>query len=158
MEEEKKAEATWEQIKTWLQDHQHWLSWPFRKIFELWNYTWEVIDHGTAQERALLIMVVLAIGMVAYVLFILVLREVFIRMPGFNRVPYGLPQSDDYFVQPTGYDRPMEFEWRYPVVWVGGTEFSLHKALLDKDDPLKFYLNTGTEVKFVPKPHKTRSK
>jgi len=158
MEQKKSFADYWEMVKTWLEQHQHWVSWPFVKISELFQYVLQIIQSGSTEERLILVAVIVAICMTVYVAFIIGVREIVIRLPGFNRVPFGLPQNDDYQVQPTGYDRPVEFEWRYPLLWVGGTEFSFNKAMLDAKSDLHFHLVTGTEVKFIPKPHKMRRK
>jgi hypothetical protein len=151
-------EHYWGLAKEWLEAHQHWLVWPFEQLSKLFYYVWNIVQNGSSQERVFLAGVVLAMVAGGYVLFMIGLREVLIRLPGFNRVPFGLPGSDDYLVKPTGYDRPVDFEWRYPNLWVSGTQFDFGKAMLDTNDTLLFYLKTGTEVRFVAKAHKLRGK
>jgi|GEM_PF-6005261 len=156
MMEQKSFEDYWDLVKTWLKEHRAWVDWPVEKLSKLFNEAWGIIQEGSTQERMILAGVILAFFLVTYLIFILGLREILIRLPGFNRVPLGLPKSDDYQVKPTGFDHPVDFEWRYPNIWVGGTQFNIDKCYLDKNDPLHFFLKTNTEILFVRKPKRKK--
>ena len=151
MENERSPEHYWNLAKTWFEEHQGSLAWPFEQVAAFFHYLIYIVQDGSQEERCLMVGGMIVLLLIAYMIFMLGLREVILRLPGFNRVPLGLPQSKDYLVQPTGYDRPIEYEWRYPVLWIGGTEFNFEKAMLDKKDPLRFYLKTGTDVQFLSK-------
>lgn len=114
------------------------------------HYAVLAFQTGGLVERLLLL------GIFAVLIFALsVFLGVFVRnslrsMPFLKQQPWGMPSSDAYLARPTGFDRPMPFAWRFPVLEIGGDRYDMRYAWkLSHKKQLQFELPTGTVIQFV---------
>jgi hypothetical protein len=105
---------------------------------------------GIAGILLMFVFLVLGVGVV-YFFAVEFLRRNRRSIPLLSRSPLGYPKPADYLVETSGMLKPEEFHYEWPDLVIAGTRYNLGRAERDPKNKLKFYLDTGTVVEFLPK-------
>jgi hypothetical protein len=105
---------------------------------------------GLSGILLIFVFLLLAVGAV-YFVGVEILRRNRMSIPILSRSPLGYPKNTDYLAETSGMLKPEEFHYEWPEVVIAGTRYNLSRAERDPRNKLKFQLDTGTVVEFVPK-------